>query len=103
MVSERWKKEIVLVLDFKPPYEHEVFILLLTESHSKEVREAEKRKEPVELRTSKTQMKRTGIEVLTINSLEEKLEKNKQTKNKNKTKKLNYIKSVSMRKPGRGW
>ena len=32
IISERSKKEIVLLLDFKPPYEHEVFIRLLTES-----------------------------------------------------------------------
>lgn len=64
-----------MVLDFKPPYEHEVFILLLTESQIKGVREAEKRKEPIELRISETQMKRTRKEVLTINGLEEKLEK----------------------------
>ena len=74
-----------MVLDLKPPYEHVVFILLLTESHIKLVREEEKRKEPIELRISKTQMKRTGKEVLTIDGLEEKLEKkaktNKQTKN----------------------
>lgn len=63
-----------MVLDFKPPYEHEVFILLFTKSQIKGVREAEKRKEPIELRISKTQMKRTGKEVLTINGLEEKLE-----------------------------
>ena len=74
-----------MVLDLKPPYEHVGFILLLTESHIKLVREEEKRKEPIELRISKTQMKRTGKEVLTIDGLEEKLEKkaktNKQTKN----------------------
>lgn len=74
-----------MVLDLKPPYEHVVFILLLTESHIKLVREEEKRKEPIELRISKTQMKRTGKEVLIIDGLEEKLEKkaktNKQTKN----------------------
>ena len=64
-----------MVLDFKPPYEQEVFILLLTESQIKGVREAEKRKEPIELRISETQMKRTGKEILTINGLEEKLEK----------------------------
>lgn len=66
-----------MVLHFKLPYEHEVFILLLTESQIKGAREAEKRKEPIELRISKTQMKRACKEVLTINGLEEKLEKMK--------------------------